>query len=46
MNVDENGVYCTEHIEHIAWNGKPLAYIIRAGRDESAKNHLPHTARI
>ncbi|PYJ12408.1 MAG: hypothetical protein DME93_07525 [Verrucomicrobia bacterium] len=30
MNVDQNGVYCTEHIEHIAWNGKPLAYIIRA----------------
>ena len=30
MNVDENGVHCTEHIERIAWNGKPLAYIIRA----------------
>ena len=30
MNVDENGVCYTEHIEHIAWNGKPLAYIIRA----------------
>ena len=30
MNVDENRVCYTEHIEHIAWNGKPLAYIIRA----------------
>jgi len=29
MNVHENGACCTEHIEHIAWNGKPLAYIIR-----------------
>ena len=30
MNVDENRVCYIEHIEHIAWNGKPLAYIIRA----------------
>ena len=27
--VHENGACYTEHIEHIAWNGKPLAYIIR-----------------
>ncbi len=30
MNVHEDGACYTEHLEHIAWNGKPLAYIIRA----------------
>ncbi len=30
MNVHEDGPRETEHLEHIAWNGKPLAYIIRA----------------
>lgn len=30
MNLHENAVSCAEHVEHIAWEGNPLAYIIRA----------------
>jgi hypothetical protein len=30
MNLHEYAVRSTEHLEHISWEGKPLAYIIRA----------------
>ena len=30
MNLHEYAVRSTEYLEHISWEGKPLAYIIRA----------------
>ena len=30
----------TEHVEHIAWNGKPLAYIIRSELDPKATTFM------
>jgi len=30
MNYMKYAVRSTEHLEHISWEGKPLAYIIRA----------------